>query len=272
MKMSISNLSWGNTSIEIMAPKLSKIGIHGIEIAPSTIWGDINKVTPEMVLSLRKILSVNNLDISGIQSLLFGHPEFQLFDKSSESAMLLHLQRIIEIGGLLGASVVVFGSPKNRVRGNLGLDESNELAAVFFRRLIPYLEAEGIVLTLEPNAPEYGSDFITTYMQAVQLSQIIDSDWIKPQIDTGCADMVGEKPESLFYVCRPWHIHLSAPNLEQLLPTPENLSLMNLLTREKYENWLVIEMLNFSENGPNFALEAAQWLVGEYRNAQKNIN
>jgi sugar phosphate isomerase/epimerase len=141
MKMSISNLSWGNTSIEIMAPKLSKIGINGIEIAPSTIWGDINKVTPEMVLSLRKILSVNNLDISGIQSLLFGHPEFQLFDKSSESAMLLHLQRIIEIGGLLGASVVVFGSPKNRVRGNLGLDESNELAAVFFRRLIPYLEA-----------------------------------------------------------------------------------------------------------------------------------
>ena len=216
--------------------------------------------------------SENNLDISGIQSLLFGHPEFQLFDKASEPAMLLHLQKIVKIGGLLGASVVVFGSPKNRVRGNLGLDESNELAAVFFRRLIPYLEAEGIVLTLEPNAPEYGADFITTYKQAIQLSQIIDSAWIKPQIDTGCADMVGEKPEALFQDYRPWHIHLSAPNLGQILPTQENLSLLNLLTRERYENWIVIEMLNSSQYGPNFAIEAAQWLVGEYSNAQKNIN
>ena len=257
--------------MEVMAPKLNRIGISGIEIAPTAIWGDIGQVTPEMAREVKELLIANNLVVSGVQSLLFGHPEFQLFNESTWPQMQLHLERNIKIGNLLGANIAVFGSPKNRLRGNLSLDQANEIAKTFLKRLIPHLEDANIILTLEPNAPEYGADFLTTYTEVVQLSQTIDSVWVKPQIDTGCAKMVGEKPDELFQVFEPAHIHLSAPNLKQIYPSKENLSLLHLLARRKYKNWIVIEMLHASQLDNHSAIKAAEWLVNERKKAQKNV-
>jgi sugar phosphate isomerase/epimerase len=185
--------------------------------------------------------------------------------------MELHLYKVIQIAGFLGANVAVFGSPKNRVRGNLSWYESNEIASIFLRRLIPHLEEANLVLTLEPNAPQYGADFLTNYWEVVQLSEAINSPWIKPQIDTGCAAMLGERPDDLFREFNPRHIHLSAPNLAPVLPTKDNLSFLQLLAKEKYKHWIVIEMLNTSQNGSKLALETAKWLVDEARYAQKNV-
>lgn len=271
MKLSISNLCWGNTPIENMARKLSKVGIQGIEIAPTAVWKNLDEVSKEKAFTFRAMLLANDLAISGVQSLLFGQPSFQLFDKSSWPAMELHLHKVIQIAGFLGASVAVFGSPKNRVRGNLSYDQSNEIASIFLKRLIPHLEEANLVLTLEPNAPQYGADFLTNYREVVQLSEAINSTWIKPQIDTGCAAMVGEKPEDLFREFTPRHIHLSAPHLGTILPIKDNLSLLQLLAKEKYQHWIVIEMLNASQNGLKLSLETAKWVVDEARTAQKNV-
>ena len=265
MKLSISNLSWGNTDIEIIAPRLKKIGMHGIEIAPTAIWDDINEVTVEMASNYAKLIESNGMKISGIQSLLFGHPEFQLFDKSSWPAMQLHMHKLIEIGGQLGADIAVFGSPKNRIKNSLDIEEANDIAVDFFTNLIPHLENANLTLTLEPNAPQYGADFLTRYQDTIDIVKRINSSWIKTQIDTGCAIMVDDNPTELFRLYEPAHIHLSTPNLA---PVPADSNFHPFLAealRSNYREWLVIEMLCGLDKNGSEALNSAKWLVNEIK-------
>ena len=40
MKLSISNLAWQDVSIKDIGPRLSAIGLNGIEMAPTKVWAD----------------------------------------------------------------------------------------------------------------------------------------------------------------------------------------------------------------------------------------
>ena len=262
MKLSISNLAWGRSSLREIAPQLKALGINGIEIAPTALWPDLAKVTVKEVAEVREYLDSEGLTVSGIQSLLFGHPEYQMFDSSTWPKMLEHLNMVIKIGGILGADVAVFGSPKNRIKGSLSSDEANQQAKVFLSQLVDALDENKIVLTLEPNAPDYGADFLVNYEEVVRLSTLIDSTNIAPQIDTGCLWMVGVDPLDAFIDFTPHHIHLSTPNLGAVPGNYNFEDLVEFAKASSYQGWLVIEMLK--DNIDNFegAIESATWLAG----------
>jgi sugar phosphate isomerase/epimerase len=261
MKLSISNLSWGEEPIETIAPKLSRIGMHGIEIAPSAVWGDIESVSTHAAVKFTDSIEMNGLEISGLQSLLYGHPEFQLFNESCWPAMQEHLRKTFSLGGKLGANVAVFGSPKNRIRNTLNVSTANQMAVDFFSQLIPTLQENNIVLTLEPNASKYGADYLVNYREVIELVGIINSPWIGPQIDTGCALLENDPLLDIYELQIPRHIHLSAPDL---LPLPSSFDLrpfLEVLNETNYQEWLVIEILGKSSEASREALRSAEWLV-----------
>ena len=261
MKLSISNLAWNSsTTLEEVIPKLSKAGMNGIEIAPTKIWPDIEDITSQDISDFRKKLEDNDLVVSGIQSLMFGHPEFQLFQESTWASMLNHLEKMIDLAGSLGASVAVFGSPKNRIKGDLSVLEANELAATFLKKLVPCLSENNVTLTLEPNAPAYGADFLITYQDVIDLSLEIDSKRIRPQIDTGCLWMAGVEPSNAYNLMAPEHVHLSVPNLEIVPGEKDFSSFLNLVNQSDYKGWLVIEMLDNEANSLSQTIESAEWL------------
>lgn len=260
MKISISNISWGTLQIEDLGSELKNIGIQGIEIAPTLIWEDLAGASIESVLKYKEICENLGLKISGIQSLMYGHPEFQIFNQDSWSSMINHLEKVISIGGSLNAEIAVFGSPKNRVKGAIGNEQAFEIAAIFFKKLIPYLQESNLILTLEPNAPGYGADFLTHYAEVVSICDVIGSKWIMPQIDTGCAVMVGEDPVKLFEQRAPRHIHLSAPNHEIFSSTHEYLPFISFLKEQKYEKWVVFEMLAKSRNSSSSFIQSARFI------------
>lgn len=266
MKYSISNLSWGATPLNEVIPKLAIAGLHGVEIAPTAIWPDLEKLPDVEVIEFKKYLESHNLVVSGIQSLLYGHPELQLFDQTCWGALRKHLENLIRIGGLLGAEVAVFGSPKNRLKGRLDLNHADELAGIFLNKLNPCLKENNIILTLEPNAPDYGADYLTTYEDVVTLSQRINSINIKPQIDTGCLWMVGSSPENAYELNRPHHIHLSVPNLGNVPGSYKFDQLMRKVNETNYRNWLVIEMMAAGSNPLSQVLSAINWLVNHDEN------
>ena len=267
MKYSISNLAWGDTPLDQVVPQLANAGLHGVEIAPTAIWPDLEKLCDVEVSEFKKYLESHNLVVSGIQSLLYGHPELQLFDQTCWEDLQKHLENLIRIGGLLGAEVAVFGSPKNRLKGRLDLNHANELAGIFLNKLNPCLKENNIILTLEHNAPDYGADYLTTYEDVVNLSQRINSANIKPQIDTGCLWMVGSSPENAYELTKPHHIHLSVPNLEIVPGSYKFDRLMRQVKETSYKNWLVIEMLAAGSEPLSQVLSAIRWLV----NYEKNL-
>jgi D-psicose/D-tagatose/L-ribulose 3-epimerase len=262
LKLSVSNLLWGATPLEIIAKELSIIGLDGIEIAPKVIWPDLSSISAIDVNKVRLLLDDHGLQVSGVQSLFFGHPEFQMFNKSTWSLMLKHLEMMIEITTMLGAKVAVFGSPKNRIKGTLKEENAHEIAADFLSRIIPSLERNNVVLTLEPNAPAYGADYLVDYASVVSLAQIIGSPQIAPQIDTGCMWMVGEDLVSSFKNFTPHHIHLSTPHLKEVPGAHDFGDFLQIIEYEEYCGWVVIESLGSSTED---AIFSADWLFRRMR-------
>lgn len=257
MKTSISNLGWNHENTSELIPKLKAVGIQGIEIAPTLIWPDFGNIQLSEVSEFAHKIKEEGISVSGIQSLSFGRPELQVFDKSTWPKFREHLKKMFEVGGQLGAGIAVFGSPKNRVKGELNELEANHMALDFFASLIPNLIENNIRLTLEPNARAYGADFLTNYKQVVYLSKEIGSAWIVPQIDTGCMWMSEDEVEESFSFHRPGHIHLSLPNLAAF---PEDIDFKPFLHRvlqSDYSSWVVIEMLNKGNDEIKTVLSAA---------------
>lgn len=257
MNISISNLAWGKTPLKEIIPKLAEAGIQGIEIAPTAIWSDLDNVRDKDLLELKRYLEGYNLSVSGLQSLLYSRPELQLFEQNHWNDLKKHLEKVIRFGGLLSADVAVFGSPKNRLRGHLDSNKANELATRFFRQIESCLMDNNVVLTLEPNAKDYGADFLTTYEEVVGLSRGIDSPMIKPQIDTGCLWMSGEDPAVEYLKYAPHHIHVSTPNLG-VVPGKSNFEgFIDVINNSNFPGWVVVETLNtpFGQS-----LDAIKWL------------
>lgn len=251
MKFSISNLAWGKTPLNEVIPILLDGGIEGIEIAPTAIWPNLDKLQEQEILELKNYLQSHGLIASGIQSLLFGHPELQLFDEKSWPMLESHMRNMIRIGGMLGAEVAVFGSPKNRLKGDLESSQADELAKKFLERLIPYLKEYEVILTIEPNAPDYGADYLTTYEDVLSLCDEISSKFIQPQIDTGCLWLVDRSPVDAFNLRAPHHIHLSTPYLEEVPGKYDFETFLDLACLENYAGWSVIEMLPTQNGNPH---------------------
>lgn len=260
MKYSLSNLSWGETPIQQMLPRIKQVGFHGIEIAPTAIWPEIKSTDILEIKKMRDLIEGCGLEVSGLQSLLYGHPDYQLFSKNTWPMMRSHLEFMFSLANTLGAEVVVFGSPRNRIKGQLPKDLANEIAAEFFTTLLPSLKQNNLILTLEPNAPEYGADYLLNYSDVRQLSKLIDSPYILPQIDTGCLWMVAEEPSVAYSSCKPHHIHISNPNLASVPGESNFKELFEQIRSSDYKGWLVIETLG--ESGDE-AIKAAKWLSEE---------
>ena len=269
MKLSISNLAWGNLPVEDVAPALKAVGMDGVEIAPTAVWPEAPDIDVDEVAQYGRRWRNHGLAISGIQSLLFGRPEFQLFDRASWPPMRDHLRAMLALAGALQADIAVFGSPRNRVKGELDAAAADEMATEFLLTLVPTLEKNAVTLTLEPNAPAYGADYITHYADSVALADLVGSPWVRPQIDTGCLAMVGEDPAADAEIRLPAHVHASAP---QLVLPPAGLDhalLAGTLAAAGYLGWVVLEMLPTEPDHMASAVTAAQWLFATYGQVQR---
>ena len=60
---------------------------------------------PRAIAQLRIRLQDNGLQVSGLQSLLYGKPDLQLLDRSTWPALLDHLRQVIGVAGALGAAL-----------------------------------------------------------------------------------------------------------------------------------------------------------------------
>lgn len=264
MPLSISNLAWSYVPVDDVAPRLKAAGMEGVELAPTAIWPDAPHVPSSEVREYAQQWRDHGLAVSGIQSLLYGHPEFQVFHPGTWPDMREHLTSMIRLAHDLGTHIAVFGSPKNRIRGQLSDTEANAMFGEFLTGLLPVLADCGVLLTLEPNAPDYGADYLTHYADTIGVSDLIASPWIQPQVDTGCLTMVNDDPAQAVRSRVPAHVHVSTPNL---LPPPgpvDHRTMRAALASSDYNGWVTLEMLQTTSDPLATAVRSAQWLTDTY--------
>ena len=116
MKISVSNIAWGDQLLSYYLNYIKNLGCSGVEIAPSIIWPEPIKASKEERIQLIDSIKKSGLEFVGFHSLLYNRPDLQLFlNQESRKATKNYIFKLINLCSELGGKQLVFGSPKNRV-------------------------------------------------------------------------------------------------------------------------------------------------------------
>ena len=216
MRIAISNLAWNVSDDEAIVPLLYKHGIDAIDVAPGKYFSDIGAARSSEMGRVRDWWATRGISITGMQALLFGTTGLNLFgERATQDSMLAHLEAICRIGAELGATKLVFGSPKSRDRSLLTDEQAHSKAISFFRRLGEVASRHGVLFCLEPNPPRYGANFMINSAETARVVWAVAHPAIRMQLDTGAATINGEDPGHIIREHGPLigHVHASEPDL-----------------------------------------------------------
>jgi sugar phosphate isomerase/epimerase len=221
-------------------------GVEGVELALTKIWPEPLAAPESEVRAYRDVWEKRGMRIAALQALLFGKPHLTLFDSESvRRQMLDYLAGIIERAAWLGVTALVFGSPKNRRRGERSHREARAIAVPFFRELGRIAHQHGVSFCIEPNPKDYGCDFVTTIAEGIELVDAVAEEGFCLHLDTGGIALAGDAPEVSLATAgqRFRHFHISEPFLVEVgsgvAPHGE---CAEALRAVEYSGWVSIEM------------------------------
>lgn len=246
MKLGVSNIAWPADLEPQAAGLLQKLGVTGVEIAPTTVWSAPLTAATDDIARYRRFWSDRGIEIVALQALLFGREDLALFGSAAARAeTVTYLSAMIRLCAELGARALVFGSPRNRDRGDLSDAEANRIAVAFFDELGSRAAAEGVVFCIEPNPPSYHCNFVTTSGQAVELVRQVGNPGFGVHLDTGGMTLSEEPIDASVAAALPWcrHFHVSEPQLRPIgTAGVDHPRFGAILRRLQYRHWISIEM------------------------------
>lgn len=216
MRLSISNIAWDPSEDEAVVELLGRYGVDAIDVAPGKYFSDVRLAGVNDITDVRRRWADRGIEIVGMQALLFGTVGLNMFaSQDVQERMLDHLDAVCRIGRHLNAKRLVFGSPKNRIKGNLSEKEAREVAVRFFRRLAIIASYHGVTVCLEPNPTKYGADFMIDSDETARIVDAVDRLAIRMQLDTGACALNNESPTGVItaYAHLIGHVHASEPDL-----------------------------------------------------------
>lgn len=271
MRLAISNIAWDVAEDASVAELLGKFGVDAVDVAPGKYFPYPASAKDEDIAKVRRWWAGHGIEITGMQALLFGTTGLNVFGESkSQEAMLEHLRAVCRIGAGLGATRLVFGSPKNRDRSGLSDAQALEQAVSFFRRLGNAAQEHGVIVCLEPNPTRYGANFMITSEETAHVVAAVGHGAIRMQLDTGALTINGESPEDVLESSAGLigHVHASEPDLIPLGDGVTDHQLMHKALSQRLPEHLVsIEMVATKEEPHLQSIERALVCAVEcYRN------
>ena len=193
MNLSVSSIAWTNEEESAVAAKLREMGVRYVELAPTKLWDDPTKATPDEIKSVVEWWKGYDIEIAAVQSMLFTRPDLKLFEsEENRQECLSYLKDFIRTAGMMGAKKMVFGSPKNRQKGSLSKEAADEIAIPFFTEIELTAKENNVVFCIEPNATEYNCEYITTEREGIEFVCRIGSVGFGLDLDADCMVLDGD--------------------------------------------------------------------------------
>ncbi|HBB37191.1 MAG: hypothetical protein UX02_C0002G0398 [Candidatus Moranbacteria bacterium GW2011_GWC1_45_18] len=245
-KIAISNIAWRKDEDGEVYSLMKKNGVFGLEIAPSRTWENPYEQDDKTINIFLELLGEKGITVVGFQSLLFGHPEFAIFqDEKTRNDTMEYLKKNIILAGKFDAKALVFGSPKNRIIGDMEKEEAHNIALTFFGELGRFAFENNTCFCIEPNPKIYGGDFILTTGEAIELVKNVNHPGFKLNIDLGTITANGEDIETALRTAIPHagHFHISEPFLKKIDNNKDkHKKIKELLHKYGYSSALSVEM------------------------------
>ena len=217
MKIAVSNIGFRPFEHEEELEALYSMDVAAIEVAPSRVWPNTwDGLAPRDIENYRSTVAGKGIDIVGLHSLLFDHPELGLFGGLQRRTNLLRF--FVHLSGIcrdLGGYTLIWGG--GRMRGDVALEEAKSVAIDFFGELALQIEAHGTCFCLEPLAPE-DTDFINSVLEAQEIVHAVNQSSLKVQIDAKALAANGELRTEIFEAVSKdlVHYHANEPGFEVL--------------------------------------------------------
>lgn len=259
IRLSVSNLAWPAEQEDAAFKRLAALGVTGVEVAPTRLapWPDL---TEARLTDYRHRIEASGLSVSSLQAILFGRGDVHLLgDAAAFERLCGHLRQVAAIASTLGAGVLVFGSPRNRLRGEMAADEAWNLARRRFAVLGEICAASGVVLGIEPVPAFYGGDFLTSWTDVLRMVREVKNPGVRVHLDTGCVHLGGDDIAEAIAASEPVlaHFHAAQPDLGDFTdPLANHTKASQALRDAGYDRWIAIEMREQSGD-PMHAIEIA---------------
>ena len=240
MKISASNIGWRPEDDGTVYRMMRGYGFSGLEIAPTRVIPEAPYDHPRQAVRFADSLREQyGLVISSMQSIWFGVTD-RIFGTAEERTRLIaYTKKAVDFAEAVGCGNLVFGCPRNRA-----LPEGADPAAAvpFFRELGDYAAAHHTALSLEANPPIYGTNYINTTAEALELIREVNSEGFGLNLDTGAMAENGEGIEVL-RGSEKWirHVHISEPGLVPLRRRPLHRELASFLRSFSYAGFVSLE-------------------------------
>jgi sugar phosphate isomerase/epimerase len=245
VKLAASNIGWESKDDALVYQKLKEIGFLGIEIAPTRLvpirpYEPSNRQLAESLAG--DIRHIWGLEVCSMQSIWYGLTE-RIFGTDEERAFLLQYTRsAIDFAAAIGAPHLVFGCPKNRV---IESAEQYPIGVLFFSECADYAAEKGVVIGLEANPWIYGTNFLNSTPEVLQLVREVDSPSLRLNLDVGTIIVNQESLESVAAaITFASHVQISEPYLATIGRRSEHVELVRLLNEQGYKGWVSLEMRN----------------------------
>lgn len=245
MELGFSHIAWAPEQETEALNLLRELGVKHLEVAPLRAFGPPEQALEAEVRRKADAVREEGLHISSMQALLFGTEGLSLFGHPGRAAMRDHLLAVARVAGWCGAQALVFGSPKNRLKGAMTTEEAHRDAAPFFREIGDACAAAGTSLVMEANPPAYGADFCTSLEETLAFVKLVDSEGFRLHVDAGGLALQPEPLEKLLSTASEWigHVHASQPELVDFAkPAPVHHDLAVVLNACGYDGTVAIEM------------------------------
>lgn len=243
MKLAVSNIAWSAEHDAAAYALLRHYGVSGLEVAPTRVWGSWD-VQPHHVEDFRAQLAEAGLICSSLQAILYAKPELTLFDGDARE-LYKHIKHVARIASALGAVPLVFGSPKNRHKGDRTLEQACAEAAPIFQKMAAICLDQGVVLALEANPVEYQCDFLTNARAAATFVERVNHPGLRLHLDAAAMHLAGDDPVTILqdYGHLLVHAHASEPFLGDLAePHVDHARFAAALRNQSWQHWVSLEM------------------------------
>lgn len=241
MKLAISNIAWGAAEDDLIYSWMRDYGFSGLEIAPTRIFPDAPYKELERAKDWAKMLKrAEALDVASMQSIWFGRKEMLFGSEAERQTLLDYTKMAVDFAEALGCKNLVFGCPRNRMRPE---NASEDIALSFFKEIGDYASKHGTCIGLEANPVIYGTNFINTTPQAMELIKRVKSPGLRLNFDLGTLIANDENIEEALQNVE-WinHVHISEPFLKPIEKRALHRVLMRDLNAAGYKGWVSIEM------------------------------
>ena len=247
MKLAISNIAWTNEEEPAVAEFLQSVGVKYIELAPTKRWGEPVQASQSEIEQYKQWWAKYEIDVVAFQSMLFAHPDYMLFkSEANRNITKKYLKDFIVLAGKMGAERMVFGSPKNRQKGDMSIEVAREIAIQLFSELSEVAIQNNTILCIEPNAPQYNCDFITTAKEGLDLVKKVGSQGFGLHLDLACMTLAGDDIGKSIRDAGDdlKHFHISSPMLAQVEDRSDvaHRDAAQLLSDINYSGFVSIEM------------------------------